>query len=803
MPQRTERGAPAFSASNPRELSRYFVDLEILFKKCTIAADTEKKTWSTYYLSVADSDEWEMLPEYGDPTKNWLDFQKAVQALYPGSTADERYTRADLDEHLARWRTHGISSLREWAEFFRTYQAITTWLIAKQRFSAFDQGHRIFKVLDPVTSNAVEQRLMIKDPDHIADDAYTLDAINQAATYVLRGTRTALPTPAALATTVPATTSSTSSASIAAPAAHAAPAPVKAEPVIDALVAKLEAMSRKIDQLAAGAGSSGPRPRVGGNSPMATFTCHYCGKPGHGLSNCGDVAADIAQGYIQRDANNRVVMPNGRSPPANTAQPGETMRQRVFSWHGANPSQRLNVAGNYLATGDPEYQEDLEAAGSDAVSANCFSHTDVLIGQVRGLTPEEQIESYQQAIEAIRAKEGSARKRIPEVVVPQPPHIRKRAEREREKNAAPPSAGPSTSAAPAPAPTPTPAPAQPSAPAVAPSAPAPGATLPPLHPFANVRDATYLPAPVRAPAPAAHVNTTRSVPSVEDPQAVENLFTKILQAPAPSATIGELFSSNPMLCRRARDAFTPRKATKEQVIEAKTLSSIEDVMEEETAELEASVSAFELTEAPEDDEADIPRFPEGALFVNGVYVLPNAKSSRPARRATAEEADESEEEGDETLQTARPSVPLRSIVAIINHTAEVECIVDPGCQIIAMSEKVANVLGLAYDPKTVLYMTSANGNSNRTLGLAHDTPFVIGGLTLYFQVHIVREASYDILLGRPFDELTNSIVQNRTAGQVTITIQDPNSDRIAIVPTFERGKCLFHGRNLAPEEDFQ
>ena len=120
-----------------------------------------------------------------------------------------------------------------------------------------------------------------------------------------------------------------------------------------------------------------------------------------------------------------------------------------------------------------------------------------------------------------------------------------------------------------------------------------------------------------------------------------------------------------------------------------------------------------------------------------------------------------------------------------------------------MSERVAQVLGLACDPAVSLNMQSANGSSNHTMGIIRNVPFTIGGLVLFFQVHVVREASYDILLGRPFDELTKSVVQNRNPDQVTITITDPNSGRVAVVPTFQRGHCVFHGQNIATEEGYK
>ena len=137
---------------------------------------------------------------------------------------------------------------------------------------------------------------------------------------------------------------------------------------------------------------------------------------------------------------------------------------------------------------------------------------------------------------------------------------------------------------------------------------------------------------------------------------------------------------------------------------------------------------------------------------------------------------------------ALESHALRSIHLVINNKSKVESIADNGCQIVAMSEAVCHDLALIYDPTVVLNMESANGEINPSLGLARNVPCQIGNITLYLQIHVIREPAYDILLGRPFDILTRSFVQNFPDGNQTITIHDPNSSRTATIPTFPRGR---------------
>ena len=111
-----------------------------------------------------------------------------------------------------------------------------------------------------------------------------------------------------------------------------------------------------------------------------------------------------------------------------------------------------------------------------------------------------------------------------------------------------------------------------------------------------------------------------------------------------------------------------------------------------------------------------------------------------------------------------------------------------------MSEEVCHQLALPYDPDIKLNMQSANGSIDQSLGLAHNVPCKLGPITLYLQIHVIRNPTYDILLGRPFDVLTESTVQNFANEDQTITITDPNSRCSATILTVPRGPPCFHGQ---------
>ena len=122
----------------------------------------------------------------------------------------------------------------------------------------------------------------------------------------------------------------------------------------------------------------------------------------------------------------------------------------------------------------------------------------------------------------------------------------------------------------------------------------------------------------------------------------------------------------------------------------------------------------------------------------------------------------------------------------IDHQINMECIVDPGSQIIAMSEAVCHDLVLIYDPTIQLNMQSANGEIDRSLGLVRNVPCQIRTIMLYLQMHVIRDPTYDILLGRPFNVLMESVVRNFRNEDQTIAIKDPNNGTIITILTMPR-----------------
>ncbi|OBZ76104.1 hypothetical protein A0H81_03920 [Grifola frondosa] len=97
----------------------------------------------------------------------------------------------------------------------------------------------------------------------------------------------------------------------------------------------------------------------------------------------------------------------------------------------------------------------------------------------------------------------------------------------------------------------------------------------------------------------------------------------------------------------------------------------------------------------------------------------------------------------EVLTVAKESHALRSINGLVDNKEDVEGIIDPGSQIISMSEEVCHALGLIYDPTIRLNMQSANGEVDQSLGLVRNVPFQVSDIVLYLQIHVIRQAAYE------------------------------------------------------------
>ncbi|KIY47582.1 hypothetical protein FISHEDRAFT_44997 [Fistulina hepatica ATCC 64428] len=161
------------------------------------------------------------------------------------------------------------------------------------------------------------------------------------------------------------------------------------------------------------------------------------------------------------------------------------------------------------------------------------------------------------------------------------------------------------------------------------------------------------------------------------------------------------------------------------------------------------------------------------------------------------------------IKGAAPSA-LHTVMPLVNSVEEVESVLDGGCQIIAMSKNCASNLGITWNPDECVNLQSANGVEDKTLGLSsrryyayrssHDVPFQFYDMTVYLQCHIVDTPADDVLLGRPFYELTTAVTCSFMSGEESLTLKDPNNGRRLTFPTFQRGQAHYKVASYACAE---
>jgi hypothetical protein len=76
MPARGDRTAPTFDPKQPRELRRYFSDIELLFTRSNITDDQQKKASVCRYVDIDTSELWETILGTGNVAPEIVPAQK-------------------------------------------------------------------------------------------------------------------------------------------------------------------------------------------------------------------------------------------------------------------------------------------------------------------------------------------------------------------------------------------------------------------------------------------------------------------------------------------------------------------------------------------------------------------------------------------------------------------------------------------------------------------------------------------------------------------------------------------------------
>lgn len=823
MPIPGARDAPSYDGVNSRECGRYFRTLDRLFQRNGVTDDQEKKEFACDYVSYDIADVFTSTEEYtgvkpavGNAPAgpySYDEFKAAVFVLYPGAAdSDQQFTMDDL-RTCARDMLAGNDYSRDsLADFERKFQARFRYLAQKNLISE-SQAIEIYTQGFPTKDlDRLGRRLEIQNPNRSPEIPYQLKDVMAAAKFVFHP-NTAQPFRSFGMIPLP-------------PAPVVAPAPtVKAEDLAPALAALFRAFNQAgLVTPTAGPGQgpsvqNGPyRPRP--EAPPAGLMCHYCHTPGHIIRDCQACQEDLQNGQIRRNATTRnIELPDGSSIPRSAPGANASMRDRVRTWHLQN-SASTNFAGyaeedlyvpsiNFLGASSTMHAMPSEfVLGVDEEEDPYLDDDAPILASYADPTPPGSFALHASTREAMLLRELATIRQKRQALeahmnAPEAPgaYVGTRANPARDDDPRPlPRSFPPRAArqqAPAAARVPTPAPA----PATA-SAPAPQA-LPPrqavlrdpssvptdprapnadVHPFRNSDGATY-DASRRAP-PEPQRNTMDDAPTRPPPrEPAPRNQAPITDEAAAARVMDQALDVELRIKQRDLLAIAPglRSQLKELVTARRVNVEAPGPNNSRVQALEAALGSYDMDTLDElaamlDQPVEPPESSHG-LYLYGLNELgvPDDAPPNGRIRGVLPISDPSD-----LLRVGKVDGAIRAVRTILNNSLEVYPILDPGAQIVAMSEAVATHAGIGWNDQQWITLQSANGGMNRTLGLAKNVPFTFGEITVYLQCHITRNPAYDILLGRPFNILCETGVRDFAGEHQILTLRDPNNKELSL-----------------------
>ena len=185
MPACGEDAAPVFNKLKPRELPKFFDELEYLFERADIQRGKDKKRHTLRYVDFETEELWRAIPEFAG---SYNKFKAAILNLYPDASEDNRYCLGDIDILIGERLRLGINSVNDLADFNTRFLVTTSWLIDRQQLSDLEQRRSYIRAFPPSLLTSILARLQIKFPNRLGP--YKVSSVYNAALFVLRSTPT-------------------------------------------------------------------------------------------------------------------------------------------------------------------------------------------------------------------------------------------------------------------------------------------------------------------------------------------------------------------------------------------------------------------------------------------------------------------------------------------------------------------------------------------------------------------------------------------------------------------------------------
>jgi hypothetical protein len=186
MPGRGERSAPTFDQSKPRELCRFFDELERLFERNAITDHTEMKKDACRYVDYTVERVWKTFPEFSNAGKSFDDFKKAILVHYPDAEGEFVYSALDLEALITTTIATGIATTDALQAFHLEFITITTWLVEKELMGEIEQRRAYIRAFGQPLLGSMKTRLRMLFLKHHPNKPHKVADVYDAARYVLQ-----------------------------------------------------------------------------------------------------------------------------------------------------------------------------------------------------------------------------------------------------------------------------------------------------------------------------------------------------------------------------------------------------------------------------------------------------------------------------------------------------------------------------------------------------------------------------------------------------------------------------------------
>jgi len=740
MPMSNSRDAPRFSPE-PNSFDYFFEDVAELAQRAGLSeADTIK--WAIRYAG-AESESWRQvscLAPGRAPAPTFAEFKEEVRRVYPHLSASRRYTHEDLERLVARTQDYVGMTRDDFGDYYRRFITYTAYLISKDRLSKRERNTYYLRGFPQPVRARVLQRLSVKKPDVLPDEGYDFDDIHEAASFVLNG------------------------GDRGSDSREVAPVPKRESADQGSISELIQAMSGLTRVFTASVQNQGqqsrppplprlPNPAPGGPTPGGVVQnapqwsqpqqrqdqyqqgCMFCSATDHFVRNCPVAAQYLQQGKASLNEYGRIALPDGRYPSRNI--PGKNMRERLDNYWASFLGQEASntVSANFLE--GPEecvFAFDISPP-SDPYESTPHPH-DPSQGPYSAdyddsMSPLEQAQLIQAQIDSLREaqvlalQKGGRRQQFDGVEIMKrtgPP------KRDGRVPPPPPPQGPIVNARGPPPPQTVPKPTQTSSKPTQPPAPAPNVFG---RPGARAGDRPY--------------------------QRPQGPMRPVAMPPKPSTDNQKFQYQSPVESDVKASDITDRALDNKVTISTRELLAVSPDVRRQFKELVSGKKV--LANIVEVDETD-------AYLTNCSEDQPEYIES-PAVYFDLIKYDDT--------SSAASSLPLRVIFPTFAPGVEPECILDGGAQVVVMRKDIWEQLRAPIVASKAIPMESANATTTKTLGLIENYPVQLGPITVYLQIQVVETAPFEVLLGRPFFDITSCSEISTPGGHHEIHVKHPST----------------------------